>query len=121
MGDRSEGTPDLSLKALEALNEYAFPGNVRELENVLERALAMCENNVIRTEDLGLQLAPDEMPADVGSQPGSSISSMTSLLERERHALIQALEKTRWNKKAAAKLLGITYRQLRYKVEKLDL
>jgi two-component system response regulator PilR (NtrC family) len=121
VGDRSEGTPDLSIEALETLNQYSFPGNVRELENVLERALAMCENNVIRSEDLGLQPTVDEPLINSDTQHDSSASSMASLLQRERHALIEALEKTRWNKKAAAKLLGITYRQLRYKVEKLEL
>ncbi len=120
-GDRVEGVPKLSAKALSALNEYAFPGNVRELENVLERALAMCENDVIKSEDLGLQPVRDEPMIEAESQSSSSISSMASLVERERRALIEALEKTRWNKKAAAKLLGITYRQLRYKVEKLEL
>ena len=82
----------------------------------------MCDSAVINSDDLGLQVnheAHDQI-AEI-SQSSTSLSSMASLVERERTALLEALEKTRWNKKAAAKLLGITYRQLRYKVEKLEI
>ena len=119
-GSGSE-VPSLSMDALEALNDYGFPGNVRELENILERALAMCEESVIYADDLGLPQFTEQLPTETSPQSSTSLSTMASLVERERTALIEALEKTRWNKKAAAKLLGITYRQLRYKVEKLEL
>ncbi|MEM7209272.1 MAG: sigma-54 dependent transcriptional regulator [Pseudomonadota bacterium] len=118
-----EQAPTVASDALNALCEYEYPGNVRELENILERAMALCENNVIASTDLGLRKSPAPVAADAQAEgtSSSSLTSMASLVERERNALIEALEKTRWNKKAAAKLLGITYRQLRYKVEKLDL
>jgi two-component system response regulator PilR (NtrC family) len=117
-------TPD----ALSALLAYAFPGNVRELENVLERAVALCENNTIKPEDLRLvpaaaRLAPametaaDDNAEDDG-EPGGLDSYISNL---EREAIMKALQETRYNKTAAAKKLGITFRALRYKLKKLGI
>ncbi|MFW2374069.1 MAG: sigma-54-dependent transcriptional regulator, partial [Gammaproteobacteria bacterium] len=116
--------PSVSSIALEALTHYSFPGNVRELENILERALALCEGNIIELGDLQLprhrtsQATPDLIDA---SNPVFAGSTDLSLANNERTSIIQALEKTRWNKTAAAKLLGLTLRQLRYRLGKLNI
>ncbi|TLY51642.1 MAG: sigma-54-dependent Fis family transcriptional regulator [Gammaproteobacteria bacterium] len=122
----------LTPEALAALLKYPFPGNVRELENVLERAVALCENNIITPDDL--HLAPhaatltDTNPAadaeddaldDDTSANEIGLDSYISNLERE--AIMKALQETRYNKTAAAKKLGITFRALRYKLKKLGI
>jgi two-component system response regulator PilR (NtrC family) len=113
--------PRLSKSALEALQTYAFPGNVRELENVLERALTLCDGNAVTGEDL--QLREDTQPAaDLTHPDFSAQGSLEEYLEQvERGAIEQALAQTNRNKTAAAKLLGITFRALRYKLEKLGI
>ena len=119
-------TPD----ALASLLSYAFPGNVRELENVLERAVALCENNIITPSDLRLVSAStsalsntpqsdDEEEDGEGSGEVGALDSYISNLERE--AIMKALQETRYNKTAAAKKLGITFRALRYKLKKLGI
>ncbi len=100
--------------ALAALQSYTFPGNVRELENILERALALCENETIEAADL--QLPELGSPADSET---ASLGEMTRDLEKEH--IINALEHNRWNQSAAARALGLTLRQLRYRIEKLKL
>jgi two-component system response regulator PilR (NtrC family) len=116
----------LAEDALTAIASYSFPGNVRELENILERATALCENGRIRAEDLGLP-APDSPRAEAEPEgtplpePESGISLETYMDEIEKQAIVRALEKTRWNRTAAAKYLGITFRALRYKLKKLGL
>ncbi len=100
--------------ALAALQSYSFPGNVRELENILERALALCENETIEAADL--QLPELGSPADSET---ASLGEMTRDLEKEH--IINALEHNRWNQSAAARALGLTLRQLRYRIEKLKL
>ncbi len=100
--------------ALAALQSYAFPGNVRELENILERALALCENETIEAADL--QLPELGSPADSET---ATLGEMTRDLEKEH--IINALEHNRWNQSAAARALGLTLRQLRYRIEKLKL
>ncbi len=106
--------------ALKALYGYEFPGNVRELENILERATALCENDSITLEDLGLSERPS---GDTGAAeavlPEEGLEDYLARVERQ--AIMQALESTRWNRTAAARALGISFRALRYRLEKLGL
>ncbi len=117
--------PAFSEQATLALQQYAFPGNVRELENILERALTWAEGDTITSDDLMLPIdfsstsLTGEPLADIGSIVENGLES--KLEDQERELIIQALESTRWNKTAAAKLLGITFRALRYKLKKLNL
>jgi len=105
----------LSDRALRALQAYPFPGNVRELENVLERALALTAEEEIDADDLQLV-----QPAAAGA--GATPMNLQDHLDRvEREAILDALEKTRFNRTAAAKLLGITFRALRYRMARLGL
>jgi two-component system response regulator PilR (NtrC family) len=111
--------PRLSAAALEVLAAYDFPGNVRELENVLERALALTSGEEIRAEDLQLtatRVAPAAAPADLSGRP---LPEQLDAVERQ--AILDALEQTRYNRTAAAKLLGITFRALRYRMERLGI
>ena len=134
--------PTLSAAALAVLEQYDFPGNVRELENILERAFTLCENQRIEVHDLRL------MPTDVASptasplQPGPAVSgsanentaalptdaeivaagSLDAWLENiEKAVLERTLMATRWNRTAAAERLGISFRQIRYKLKKLGI
>jgi two-component system, NtrC family, response regulator PilR len=152
--------PILGEDAMSALSAYQFPGNVRELENILERAITLCEDNIITPEDLNLTAsrvtpaalvtdAPEtetvnyetdhtditddtgntdvnEQEASNSNEPQSSLpedeDSLESYLEGiEKNVIVDALEATRWNKTAAAKKLGITFRALRYRLKKLGL
>ncbi len=140
--------PEISTAAMSALQGYAFPGNVRELENVLERAFTLCEG--VRIESADLQLGPvgtepsprtatenagvagstPDVPLHASApatrstavaalQPGQSLEDYLEVVEKE--LIVEALEATRWNKTAAARKLGITFRALRYRLQKLDL
>lgn len=109
--------PELSDKAIAALKEYHFPGNIRELENILERAMTLCEGRIIEMEDLQL---PEHMESN--ARFADSERALDSyLVDIEKQSILQALEKTDWNKTAAARLLGISLRALRYRLEKLGL
>lgn len=111
--------PQLSAAALAALQAYPFPGNVRELENVLERAMALLSGREIDVEDL--RLAPAEQESD-GPAAAADGAPLQDYLDRvERQAILGALEKTQFNRTAAAKLLGVTFRSLRYRMERLGL
>jgi two-component system response regulator PilR (NtrC family) len=118
-------SPTLNEQAIAALNTYDFPGNVRELENILERALTWAEGKSITQQDLML---PTQLNSSVlvNNQQSDIVLSVendleSKLEEQERELITQALESTRWNKTAAAKRLGITFRALRYKLKKLNL
>jgi two-component system response regulator PilR (NtrC family) len=119
--------PTLSAAAVAALQQYDFPGNVRELENVLERAVALCDKNTVWVEDLRLTQrgGPGGVAseAEVSAAPRDGDATRSSLVDYveslEREAITKALQETRYNKTAAAKKLGITFRALRYKLKKL--
>lgn len=135
-GSHGRSIPQLGNEALAALAAYAFPGNVRELENILERALAMADGEHIDADDLylpqgnghprgqGADNGPGEVVPDV---PGAidmdpSGGALPSYIENmERAAIQKALEDNRWNKTRAAAQLGITFRALRYKLKKLGM
>jgi two-component system response regulator PilR (NtrC family) len=110
----------ISNAALRTLDEYHFPGNVRELENILERAATLCTGGVIETGDLQLRPksttdAPTAPPVAPGEKLGDALEDM------ERDAIVRALEQTRYNKTKAAQLLGMTFRSLRYRIKKLGI
>tara|TARA_B110000438_G_scaffold49343_1_gene49815 strand:+ start:1 stop:1245 length:1245 start_codon:yes stop_codon:yes gene_type:complete len=135
--------PRLSSEAISELSKYHFPGNVRELANILERAVTLCENDIIMPDNLQLTLTSPtdeqftkpvydgedharEPEAAIDKTPGSALpkdeESLDSYLENiEKSLIVDALETTRWNKTAAARKLGITFRALRYKLKKLGL
>ena len=113
-----EKTPGISRSALDTLMDYSFPGNVRELENILERALALADNNFIQENDLALNKKAQTAKAQ---EPGESMENSLDLQGQEKNSIMQALEKTRWNKTAAAKLLGLSLRQLRYRLGKFGI
>lgn len=111
----------LSADAVEDLRAYAFPGNVRELRNVLERAVTLCEENEITAEDLQLRAAErQDSLLEAGAERGD-VPLEEFIGNIERDAIMKALEETRYNKTAAAKKLGITFRALRYRLKKLNL
>lgn len=114
--------PSISHEAISALQKYHFPGNVRELENILERALTWVDSDEIQVSDLMLPSQRQIDHAQTQSQGLLIEDDLESQLEdQERQLITQALESTRWNKTAAAKKLGITFRALRYKLKKLNL
>lgn len=105
----------LSDSALENLSGYHFPGNVRELENILERAETLCESAMITVEDLALPEVQQQVQATSQVELDDYLDSV------ERDQIMKALEKYRWNKTKAAQSLGMTLRALRYRLKKLDL
>ncbi|MDR3427579.1 sigma-54 dependent transcriptional regulator [Silvimonas sp.] len=111
--------PTFAPEALTALRHYAFPGNVRELENMLERALALCDGALIVADDLQIN------PAAESTREGGALDVTDSLqdyLDRvERAAILDALEKTSGNRTQAAKVLGVTFRSFRYRMERLGI
>ncbi|RUR08628.1 sigma-54-dependent transcriptional regulator [Legionella septentrionalis] len=111
--------PQLSKSALAALRGYSFPGNVRELENILERAMTLSNGNIIEQVDLHFPQSVPAQSAAAGSEKKLDLNS--TLLEHEKELILDALEKTRWNRTAAARLLGISFRTLRYRLKKLGL
>jgi two-component system response regulator PilR (NtrC family) len=117
-GQRSQR---LSPEALEALRRYDFPGNVRELENMLERALALAEGDSIEAQDLNITPMPSPHEAGMPDASEAAGGLQDYLDAVERKALLDALAKTGRNKTAAARLLGVTFRSLRYRLERLGI
>jgi len=130
--------PKLTPEALDVLQNFPFPGNVRELENVLERALALCNDGRIDVGDLQLRAVPRENAPQpsamaISAMRNSSATGNTAeepkplaalgdqLEDVERAAIVKALEAARYNKTAAAKALGMTFRALRYRIKKLGI
>lgn len=121
---REEGRaiPALSPDASQMLARHAFPGNVRELENVLERALALCDGNTITADDLLLDQDTAPNTTLVNQVLEDENMPLPDYLEQlEKQAILNALEKTQNNKTAAAKLLGVSFRTFRYRLSKLGL
>jgi two-component system response regulator PilR (NtrC family) len=110
--------PRLSLDAIERLGQYSYPGNVRELENILERAMTLCTGQEIRADDIQLRAGPT---APGGIEAGGSADLEEQLEDVERETIVRALEENRYNKTATAKQLGITFRALRYRIKKLGI
>jgi two-component system, NtrC family, response regulator PilR len=115
--------PAITDEAMMALRRYDFPGNVRELENILERAMALCSDNQITPTDLYLtQNASKEKAPTLDGALGTRGLPLHDFLDQvEKEAIMKALEATRFNKTAAAKLLGITFRSLRYRLDRLGI
>jgi len=116
---RGKARVEFSAGAMQALNKYDFPGNVRELENVIERGLALCSENIIQVEDLQLS------PADIAEMSSAGLQGkypLTDYLDRiEREAILEALKQTSFNRTAAAKILGVTFRALRHRMSRLNI
>lgn len=111
--------PVLDKDALTALQSYAFPGNVRELENILERAITMSTSGEVRASDIRLREMLTGPTSAENAQIGAALGD--HLEEIERDAIVKALEQTRFNKTAAAKVLGMSFRALRYRIKKLGI
>ncbi|WP_456373681.1 sigma-54-dependent transcriptional regulator [Thiolapillus sp.] len=117
-----QAVPKLQEDALEALRQHDFPGNVRELENILERAFALCENGIITLDDLGmLDLSSHAANADSVQKrlPGENLEDYLARIEKD--ILLKALEESGGNKTSAANRLGISFRSFRYRLGKLDI
>ncbi|MAZ65555.1 MAG: sigma-54-dependent Fis family transcriptional regulator [Kangiellaceae bacterium] len=130
--------PQLSERATEALQGYSFPGNIRELENILERAITLCEGNTIDVQDLAL---PSDVQGNAAMHSASSPSTPSAVAtpvaqkapmnsanafnnyvdDVEKNMIVSALEENRWNRTAAAKQLGMTLRALRYRIQKYQI
>ena len=116
---RAGAQVQFSNEALCALQLYDFPGNVRELENIIERALALCADGLIRVEDLHLT-PPTHHASEIGEV--SDKYPLPDYLDKvEKEALLEALQQTHFNRTAAAKLLGLTFRTMRYRMERLGI
>jgi two-component system response regulator PilR (NtrC family) len=115
--------PMLGKDALAALERYAFPGNVRELENILERAITLTTEGQIRAVDIQLRPTVSGPTPPIQAESAGITPSRGALGDHlediEREAIVKALEQNRYNKTAAAKTLGMSFRALRYRIKKL--
>jgi two-component system response regulator PilR (NtrC family) len=109
--------PELSVEARRALCAYSYPGNVRELENVLERATALCVDGKVLLDDL--QLAAQSAVEGAAGRDGETLDDHMNRIEKQ--VIVEALAKTGFNRTAAARLLGVTFRSLRYRIERLGI
>jgi two-component system response regulator PilR (NtrC family) len=110
--------PEIAPDALKLLMGYHFPGNIRELENILERAMTLCSDGRISAANINIRLGP----ATARPSPEVSEDGLEAQVQHiERDAIMKALEQTRYNKTAAARVLGITFRALRYRIKKLGI
>lgn len=115
-------TLKIAAETLTALCKYSFPGNVRELENILQRAFTMTENDELSIEDLNLPNHQNQAAKVIVSSTNMANGNLEAYIENiERLAINEALEATRWNKTAAAEKLGISFRALRYRCSKLNI
>jgi two-component system response regulator PilR (NtrC family) len=115
---RLDSDVTLDGSACGALAGYSFPGNVRELENMLERAVTLCTTGRISEADLHMR----EAPGSIGETLLFTNTDLDNQVEAvQRQAIVEALERTRYNKTAAARLLGLSFRQLRYRIKKLGI
>jgi two-component system response regulator PilR (NtrC family) len=120
LGRRMKITPPmLAPDAVSALENYSFPGNVRELENILERAIALSTSGEVRACDIELRTTSGGASIAAGAQNSAALGDQ--LEDIERGAIVKALEQTRYNKTAAAKVLGMSFRALRYRIKKLGI
>lgn len=108
----------LDESARTGLMRYGFPGNVRELENMLERAVTLCRSGTIGAEDLAFRSNPSADPAMSAQGPADLGDQLEGV---QRQAIVEALKRARYNKTAAAKILGLSFRQLRYRIKKLGI
>ena len=114
--------PAVEPAAMQALSAYQYPGNVRELENILERAMTLCQDNTITCHDIQLRPGPGPGADGADDADDAAPGGLGDQLEDvEREAIVKALEQTRYNKTAAARVLGITFRALRYRIKKLGI
>ena len=114
--------PTISADAMADLCAYSFPGNVRQLENILQRAICLCEHDTITRADLGLKDSSDATALlDAPPGTGDSMPLAPYLDSVEKQAILQALDRTQGNKTRAAKALGLTFRALRYRLKKLGM
>jgi two-component system response regulator PilR (NtrC family) len=111
--------PMLGKDALAALESYAFPGNVRELENILERAITLSTSGEVSAADIQLRPTPGGSIPPENAPRGGALGD--HLEDIERDAILKALEQSRYNKTAAAKVLGMSFRALRYRIKKLGI
>lgn len=115
--NQNKALVQISDECLRLLKSYHFPGNVRELENILERAVALCEGDRIELNDVHL---PSILEKAAATNSGST--DLTAVLyDQEKELILEALAQTKWNRTAAARLLGISFRTLRYRLKKMGL
>jgi two-component system response regulator PilR (NtrC family) len=123
-GASDSAIPALSLEAMDLLGSHDYPGNLGELRNVLERALVLARGEQVLPEDIQFTAvaSPSDTDAALLQKDGSRSVNLPERLEADEKAAIKAaLEKTHWNRSAAAKMLGLSFRQLRYRIKKFGL